>query len=54
MIFDTEHPTATNTITERKVLFQGLIWAYERKHGVTTKQAVRALTQELKLAYINE
>jgi len=53
MIFDTDHPTATDTVTERKMLFQSLIWAYERKYGVTTKQAVKALTQELKLAYIN-
>ena len=53
MIFDTDHPTITDTTIERRVLFQSLIWAYERKYGVTTKQAVKALTQELKIAYID-
>ena len=51
MIFDTDHPTATDTTIERRVLFQSLIWAYERKYGVTTKQAIKALAQELQQSY---
>ena len=39
-----------DTVTERKTLFQALVLHYERKYGVTTKQAIKELTKEIKQA----
>jgi hypothetical protein len=39
-----------DTVTERRALFQSLVMAMELKYGITTKQAIKDLTNEMKQA----
>ena len=40
----------TRNSDDRRILFQALVMDYELKYGLTTKQAIKALADEMKQA----